>query len=79
VIFVGGAAFALGGSILLANLQLTTLSHPVGAVLALLALIFLGMAIGYVGFRLIIIKKDDEPLLKGRRNEKSKSSPSDVA
>src|SRR6266545_7154091 len=44
VIFVGGAAFVLGGSILLANLQLTTLSHPVGAVLALLALISLGIA-----------------------------------
>jgi hypothetical protein len=69
VILVGGALFVAAGGLILAKLDFSSLAHPVGAVFMLLALAVLGLAIGYVGLRLIVVQ-NDEPLFSrgGRRS-----------
>ncbi len=57
----------LGGGVILANLDYSKLAHPVGSVVMLLVLLALGLAIAYIGVRLIVMKKDD-PLLKGTKS-----------
>ncbi len=67
VFLIGGSLFMLGGGVILANLDYSKLAHPVGSVVMLLVLLALGLAIAYIGVRLIVMKKDD-PLLKGTKS-----------
>ena len=62
VIFVGGGLFVAAGVLILANLDLSKLSHPVGAIVMLLLLSALGLVIAYVGVRLMVMKNDDSLL-----------------
>jgi hypothetical protein len=76
VLLIGGSFFVLTGGVILANLDLSKVPHPVGAVVMLLLLSVLGLAIAYVGVRLIVVKKDDLLL---KRTKSSQTSDIDAA
>jgi hypothetical protein len=73
VVLVGGTLLALTGGLLLANLDFSKAAHPLGAVFGLLLLLALGLAIGYVGFRVIVVKNDDPLFGRSKGNEKKPS------
>ena len=58
-ILVGGVGFVVVGFVLLANLDLSQSAHPLGAVVMLLAFSVLGLAIAYVGWRLMVARNED--------------------
>jgi hypothetical protein len=73
VIFIGGAFFVLIDVLMLTNLDFSRIPHPVGAVIMLFVLPVLGLAIAYVGFRLMVMKGED-PLFKRTESGEKKSS-----
>jgi hypothetical protein len=75
LISLGGALFVIVGGLMLTAMDFWRMPHSIGAVAMLLVLLVLGAAFAYVGFRLIIVKKD-EPLLRRRQ---TKSSQIDAA
>jgi membrane protein implicated in regulation of membrane protease activity len=78
VILIGGAFLVLTGTVLLFTLDLSKVPHPVGAVIALVVLASVGVGSLYVGVRLVVMK-NDEPMLKGRKSSETKSSSIDAA
>jgi hypothetical protein len=73
VILIGGAFLVLAGTVLLFTLDLSKVPHPVGAVIGLVVLASVGVGSLYVGVRLMVMK-NDEPMLKGRKSGETKSS-----
>ena len=73
VVVAGGALFTLTGGLLLANFDFSKAAHPLGAVVGLFLLLVLGLAIGYVGFRVIVVKNDDPLFGRSKGNEKKPS------
>jgi hypothetical protein len=73
VILIGGAFLVLAGIGLLFALDLSKVPHPVGAVIGLVVLATIGVGSLYVGVRLMVMK-NDEPMLTGRKSSETKSS-----
>jgi hypothetical protein len=72
VIIVGGVFFVATGTLILANLDFSKIAHPLGAVVMLVALSVLGLAIAFVGWRLMVVKNED-PLFKRLSPNKTKT------
>jgi hypothetical protein len=66
VLLAGGALFAIAGIGILIGFNPSSFGHPTGALFALLVLAALGVAIGYVGIRLMVVKDDDRLLWPAR-------------
>jgi hypothetical protein len=59
VVFVGGLFFVVTGVLILVNLNLATSAHPAGVVTMLVVFAVLGLAISYVGWRVLVVKDGD--------------------
>jgi hypothetical protein len=59
VVFLGGVFFVATGVLILVNLDLSTVVHRTGAVTMLVAFAVLGLAISYVGWRVLVVKDGD--------------------
>jgi hypothetical protein len=59
VVLLGGAAFAVTGGLFLFVVDFSTVPHPIGARIMLAVFCALGLAFGYIGFRLLVMKNEE--------------------
>jgi len=77
VVLLGGTLFVLLGVALMLLVDLSSLAHPSLIVVPLLVFGPLGAGIGYVGWRMLRMKSEDEPLLGIMR--RWRGNPTDTA
>lgn len=77
IVFVGGLLFVLLGVALMLLVDPSKLAHPLLLLVPILIFAPLGAGIGYVGWRMLRMKNEDEPLLGITR--KWREEPTDAA
>jgi hypothetical protein len=75
---IGGALFFMMAGVFANEANYSAIAHAARAVVVLLTLLVFGVAIGYVGFRLIVVK-NDEPLLRRSKSTDTTSSHTGAA
>lgn len=76
MLFICGGLFLLMGAVIAVSVNFSGTAHSARGVIAMVVLSVVGLGIGYVGFRLIVVK-NDEPLL--RRSNAEALGPGDDA